>query len=293
MEIKYRRIRADFEHAEKGRFYRVFLVPEDIPLTNLGLAMVEMLHGTMEHCFLFSRRDGIDFVSAAFLFDDDFEGYIWMKGHSLMDLWPDFRFTYDTGDGWDFKCKIYQKTITKTYEDEFDVPMLIILEGAGQGIWEDHIGLLYDYLEGMIPPTLDHEDPDKDIYFPWNVVIKQVGDFDIPLDIEEENDTFSLDDFFIEEYNKREEEYAEEYGVKEVSLEDYRIQGALDRTKRHIASAIEYYVLSTYDLPREFISDEDGFARLARFIEQGVESIDVEGIADRAVKRMGKMKKGN
>lgn len=102
MNITYRKIRADFQHAEKGRFYRVFLVPEGISLTHLGLSMVWMLKGTMEHYFLFKIKSGIQFVSASFMDSDIFGTDIWMKGHTLEDLSPDFEFTYDTGDGWDF-----------------------------------------------------------------------------------------------------------------------------------------------------------------------------------------------
>ena len=53
MKVKYIKIRADFKYAEKGRFYRVFLVKEDMPLGELGEFIVTIFGGTMEHYFLF------------------------------------------------------------------------------------------------------------------------------------------------------------------------------------------------------------------------------------------------
>ena len=65
-------------------------------------------------------------------------------------------------------------------------------EGAGQGIWEDNIRSLYALFSGEISPLEDHEDEDKEIYFPWNCEIEKFGDFDMPLDLEELNQDISM-----------------------------------------------------------------------------------------------------
>ena len=49
MDVKYIKIRADFKYAKKGRFYRTFLVREDIGLGELGELIVDIFGGTMEH----------------------------------------------------------------------------------------------------------------------------------------------------------------------------------------------------------------------------------------------------
>ena len=57
MEAKYFKIRADFKYANKGRFYRTFLVREDIGLGELGEFIVDIFGGTMEHFFLYRTKE--------------------------------------------------------------------------------------------------------------------------------------------------------------------------------------------------------------------------------------------
>lgn len=57
MEIKYIKIRADFKYAEKGRFYRTFLVKDDADLGTLGELIVDIFGGTLEHFFLYKTKE--------------------------------------------------------------------------------------------------------------------------------------------------------------------------------------------------------------------------------------------
>ena len=110
------------------------------------------------------------------------------KDKTIKDLPEKFIFVYDTGDGWDFDCKIYKTIVTKEFEGDEDIPTGFVLDAKGMGIWEDNIRSLYAYLEGEIDKSFDGEDEDRGIYKPWNFDIKKYSEFDDPVDIEELND---------------------------------------------------------------------------------------------------------
>ena len=188
MKVKYIKIRADFKYAEKGRFYRVFLVKEDMPLGELGEFIVTIFGGTMEHYFLFRTKEK-SYIPTSWV------DYGWDKKTSepfilkrIKDLGDSFTFIYDTGDGWDFSCKVYKKIIEKEFDDDEDEASGFVLEGKGMGIWEDNIGSLYAYLEGEIDKDYNKEDEERGIYKPWNFDIDKYSEFDNPIDIDELNE---------------------------------------------------------------------------------------------------------
>lgn len=76
-------------------------------------------------------------------------------------------------------CKKYKRKVELDSKED-----IIVLTGAGQGIWEDNIRSLYALFSGEISPLENHEDENKGIYFPWNFEIEKFGDFDMPLDLE-------------------------------------------------------------------------------------------------------------
>lgn len=214
--MEYIKIRADFKYAEKGRLYRVFLVPKSIGLYELGCHIVSVFHGTLEHCFLYTHGK-TEFVQAPFM-EDIFPGInsLWMGLYDIADLPDSFEFRYDTGDGWDFKCKKYKKIVEAEYEGD---PRIVVLEGAGQGIWEDNINTLYAYFEGRLDPNAEakeFENEEGAFYLPWNVSIDKWGDYDAPLD---ETLFDSMEDPAWEESWKRELEYAKELGLDKVRKE--------------------------------------------------------------------------
>lgn len=107
---------------------------------------------------------------------------------NIKDLPNNFVFIYDTGDGWDFDCKIYKVKVTKTFDDDEDIPTAFVIDAKGMGIWEDNIRSLYAYFDGEIDKDYNGEDEEKGIYKPWNYDIDKYSEFDNPVDIEELND---------------------------------------------------------------------------------------------------------
>jgi hypothetical protein len=190
MKMNYLKIRADFKYATKGRFYRVFLVKEDIGLGELGELMVDIFGGTMEHFFMYHTKEKAYIPSSWMEQWDSFGSFRNepFKDKTIKDLPEKFIFVYDTGDGWDFDCKIYKTIVTKEFEDDEDIPTGFVLDAKGMGIWEDNIRSLYAYLEGEIDKDFDGEDEKRGIYKPWNFDIKKYSQFDDPVDIEELND---------------------------------------------------------------------------------------------------------
>jgi len=178
-ETAYIKIKASFRYA-KDRLYRTLLVRPHTNLFELGCILSMSLGAEFEHLFSFSTK-----TCSFFLAPDDADlfwadnGYAPMENHTLDDLGENFTFKYDSGDGWDFTCKVYKRQpIFK------DTRKAIILEGKGQGIWEDNIRSLFAYLNGEIDPDSSEEDDELGVYPPWNFEIEKYSDFDKPLDIE-------------------------------------------------------------------------------------------------------------
>ncbi|MCR5694730.1 MAG: plasmid pRiA4b ORF-3 family protein [Clostridia bacterium] len=203
VEIKYYKIRADFKYAEKGRFYRVFLVKENANLREMGEFIVEIFGGELEHMFLYRLKGNRSYLPESWIEDWNFfsraENEPFNK-KTVEDLPDTFTFEYDTGDGWDFNCKIYKKPVIKEIDDDGDIPFGFVLDAKGMGIWEDEIYTLYAYLEGKIDKDFDGEDEENGIYKPWNFEIDKYSEFDDPVDLEELNKTamnfIPLDDVY-------------------------------------------------------------------------------------------------
>ena len=189
--MKYIKIRADFKYAKRGRFFRTVLVREDATMEELGEFLIEMFGGTFEHMFLFIKeKERIEYVHPSWLKEDSFGFY---KQYSYRDrpfteLGDSFVLCYDTGDGWDFKCKVYRTTKDIPFDDEEDICFGFVLNGAGMGIWEDNIRSLMAYLDGEIPEDFSGEDEENCIYKPWNFDIEKYSEFDNPIDIEDLNE---------------------------------------------------------------------------------------------------------
>ncbi len=212
--MNYTKIRLDFKYGPKNRFYRVVLVKGDPDLFKLGVELGTAVGAMFEHCFLITcNRRKTQYVMAPFM-EDPIDGYKYLGNYHLSDLPDNFDYEYDTGDGWDFSCKKYkQKVEVKSKKN------IILIDGAGQGIWEDHICTLFALFNGEIDPDCDEEDEENGIYKPWNAPIDKYGDFDLPLDIEDINET--LDESFIFDYEESltcEKEFIEQTNV---CLDDY------------------------------------------------------------------------
>lgn len=181
--MRYKKIRLDFKYCERGRFYRTLLVKEDLNLVNLGCAIVVAFNGAFEHEFLFNIK-GLSFLPKSFLeyhmSDDEYMG-----DYNLEALGDSFNFTYDTGDGWDFKGKVYKRIVELDNEEE-----VVLIDGAGQGIWEDNIHSLDAYLNGEIDDEYNPYEDDAEYTLPWNLECDCFSDFDNAFNLAEEQECF-------------------------------------------------------------------------------------------------------
>jgi len=182
----YKKVKISFMYA-KSRFNRTILVESDINLVKLGSIFCTALGAEFEHNFLFYKgRTSYepDVFMTEFVWDPKHQ--LPMKNYTLKDLGEKFKFTYDTGDGWDFECVVSDKE-----EEIKDGKIAYLLKGKGQGIWEDNIGSLMMYLQGDIDPNCTEENEDEGLYKPWNFYIERFGDFDTAFDLADEQELFS------------------------------------------------------------------------------------------------------
>ena len=210
----YTKLRIDFKNGPKDRFYRVILVKGNPNLFKLGIAIGTILGAFFEHCFLITvRKDSICYVMSPFM-EEPLNGYKYLGNHKFKELPNEFAFEYDTGEGYNFICRKEKELVEFNSNKEY-----IILEGRGQGIWEDNIDTLYKLFNNEIDPDLNENDDVKGIYKPWNFFINKFSDFDLPLNIKGENKAFDkVFDLNYRELKKADKEYAE---VNNIDLLDY------------------------------------------------------------------------
>lgn len=182
--MNYKTIKMEY-HYKKDRFNRTIMVREDINLIELGCVMCTALRTEFEHNFLF-RSNKKEYLPDCFLQDYVDEKHEFpMKFYSLKDLGDKFVFTYDTGDNWTFDCKVLKKEKT-VVGAEFGY----LVDGKGQGIWEDNACSLLMYLDGEVDPNSNEEDEERGLYLPWNFEIEKYSDFDTVFNIAEEKEIF-------------------------------------------------------------------------------------------------------
>lgn len=209
----YKKIKMLFyEHPD--RFNRTILVPKDINLVHLGCIMACAINATFEHFFLF-HVGKTGYVPEAFQIMA--KNWYLMKDYNLEDLGDQFIFEYDTGEGYRFKCKVYKK------EEEIEKgEYAYLLDGKGQGIFEDNISSLYMYLDEEIDPNTSENNEDIDFYMPWNLPLEKISDFD-DYDLEFEKESFGDEAIYsIYTYLEHQHEcgYEMEINDPEIEYED-------------------------------------------------------------------------
>lgn len=188
--MRYRELKVEFE-ANKERLYRILYVREDLDLYTLGVAILVSLGATFEHAFYFEDRNR-HFDPE--IFEDLFNDDEYMTDYHLKDLKLDsdgtFKLIYDSGDYWCFVVTVSDKpTIIQSRK------YAILKDAKGQGIWEDRITSLYNYLEGKISKTAQ-EDESEGLYLPWNFNNKTFGDFDKKINIDKVNKKLNDEIYF-------------------------------------------------------------------------------------------------
>ena len=179
----YKKIRLEFKDCEKNRFYRTFLVKEDLNLFNFACAIVTAFRGSFEHYFLL-RTNEKNYCPKVYVNSLNGVNNVLMDNYTVMDLEDEFSFIYNMNEQWKFNGKILE-TVESSFKKE-----IILLDGKGQGIWEGSLKTLNAYFEGKLDPTTLEEDLENGLYLPWNHRLSSFGDFDIVYNIEEEKELF-------------------------------------------------------------------------------------------------------
>ena len=182
--MKYKKIRLNFKRCQDNRFYRTLLVKEDLNLFNLGCAIVTAFGGSFEHHFLF-RTDSVNYCPKVYINSLNGTTNVLMDKYMVSNLSNKFTFLYDMNSQWCFEGIVLEEEIDCDYNKE-----VILLDGKGQGIWEDRINTLYAYFEGKLDPNSLEEDEENKYFKPWNKRVTKFGDFDTAFNLDDEKELF-------------------------------------------------------------------------------------------------------
>ena len=177
--MKYKKVFIYFKNCEKNRFYRTLLAKSDLNLLNFGCAIVTAFGGSLEHYFLF--KDVEEYLSKVLLRYK--QGKI-VDDYCIDDLSDKFEFVYDLKSKWKFKCEIVEELEHISNKD------VLLLDGKGQGIWEDRLHTFLAYLAGKLNPNSLEENEEEKYFKPWNKRLSKYSDFETAYNLEDEQDLF-------------------------------------------------------------------------------------------------------
>jgi hypothetical protein len=278
----YTKIRINYKFGPKGRFDRVLLVKDEPNLLKLGVAFCTILNARFGHCFLFENDETSDkYVMASFMEDPASGLDHYIKYYDLEDLSSTFTFTYDTGEGYVFKCRKYARMVEMDSEKEF-----ILLDGHGAGIFEDNITSLDAYLHGDIDPKSSESDLNSGIVLPWNLKLNTFGDFDAPLDLEKINRTLTtkINDHY-KTINQSEKEYIEKHDLDIDDVDDMDEDIKIAESKEERVKLIQEimddmvddqikkvdFVKDAYNSLKEMFGENDAKAAISSILEVHIE----------------------
>lgn len=261
--MKYKKIRLAFKHYE-DRFFRVIAVPENINLTDLACVFCTATGAEFEHTFLFDVPHHAMYLPDTFLESGSSDTERPMGQYSLKDLPAQFDFLYDPANAWEFAC-----TVENEYIPAHDA-FAFLLDGKGQGIWEDTSYTLKMYLEGELSGDLDEEDAEAGVYFPWNYEIEKLSDFDTAFHLAEEAEGFSerCRDIAVQ-LRGEPEETAEEFpghGVYCLTEDavDYMLSHTFDLIQR------EEYIRAVFERLSKKYGNDDALKMIAAVLAEKV-----------------------
>ena len=84
-----------------------------------------------------------------------------MSKYHLSDLGDKFEYCYDTGENYDFDCKVMKRKVNVDYEDEEEADLAFVVKGAGQGIFENDHYTMWRYFDGLIDPNSNEENDEQ------------------------------------------------------------------------------------------------------------------------------------
>ena len=198
--MKYKIIKVNFPLCEEGRFYRTFAVTYDINLRDFGCAILTAFLSTVKKEFFF-RVGIIRYLPESLKRDyyDDEDKPI--NEYTLEVLPEEFEFCYGV-DEYSFMCSVI------AVEEREESAQVILLDGAGQAIWENGYFTLLAYFRGDLDSERLEEDFFNDILIPANVKLTKYGDFDTAFNLELMKETFySLYSFRLELLKEEKNDY--------------------------------------------------------------------------------------
>lgn len=181
--LEYTQIKVSSKDDPK-RFNRMIAIKGDPNLMDLGAIIGLSVNAWFEHCYLFR----IPKQKKTFVFDswlDDFiadDNEFSMTSSHFSDLGESFIYEYDTGEGYEFDCKVLKRKKECLPDDDEEYPVAFVVKGVGQGIFENDHRALWAYLAGLIDPESGN-DEENWIFLPMNMDFEKFGDFDKPLDL--------------------------------------------------------------------------------------------------------------
>ena len=232
--MKCKKIRIEFKRCERERFYRVFLVKKDLELKKLACAILLSFKTDFQPTFFFKINNNL-FVSK-YLYDERKADEFLLDDYDISVLGQQFEFIYNNVDCWEFSGEISGD------EFELDGEEVVVLERAGQGIWELNQKTFFAYLNGEIK----NDYGDDNYSLPWNLECEKFSDFDTKndsvfevnafyktylacldiyftyIDIPENPDDY-FDDFILEEDMELLDEFDEDSDENEVIEETVKI----------------------------------------------------------------------
>lgn len=180
--MEYKILKVNFPLCEEGRFYRTFAVSEDMNLKELGCAILTSLLSTVIKDYFFTvgiiRYLPQHLIRQYYEHEDKL-----ISDYKLSDLPNEFTFSYGA-DEYFFDCSILR---SEQLNSEANI---VLLDGKGQGIWEDGYFTFLAYLNGKVDPEGLEEDYFEDIIIPKNVKLSKYSDFETSFDLETVKECF-------------------------------------------------------------------------------------------------------
>ena len=165
----YRKVKIELREA-KDRLYRVFLVRNDISLLELGCVFLSSLYASYDEDFMI-RTLSNDYTLEKN--HNDYHRNFLLSDSIFADLDGNFEFTYDFEQMWVFDCTVETSIIEKK-GNEF----AYIIDGKGEGIFENSKNTFLAYINGDIDPNSREDYLEEEYLFPYNLPIETYGDFD-------------------------------------------------------------------------------------------------------------------
>lgn len=196
--MEYRKYRVSWQEFP-DRLYRTFAIRTDVTLDKLAEVILKL--------FRTDEKPSYVFFDAEYSYTTERLSYMNPKGDYLLaltnnpdlnDVWENkkpmnaclvsdlkdqFYFLYDVDDGYRFICEACGEPVSEERED-----YVFVTEGKGAGIFEEDDYTLWSYFDGSADPEMREDDEEKDFYMPDNLELEKLGDFDKPLDLQEETE---------------------------------------------------------------------------------------------------------